>query len=158
MDKDPFSKEAFGVSLRRATLADAPRILELQKKVSSPHAYVAVSLEDIEDDIRNVVVNLIESGGVVVGSVTYEKTDDHAFIASLHIDPSVQSGGVGRAALEMVLQELKDCARVEAQTGENNKPMLELAQKLGFVVAGKTKGGDDQTILNLVRVKKSLEN
>jgi RimJ/RimL family protein N-acetyltransferase len=145
------------ISLRRATIGDAEKIFELQKSVSSPRAFRGLDDEEqaikgIREEIARINVYLVEDGGSAVGMVAYQRSDSgDAYISSFLVHPSVQGRGIGSAALGLVLEELKDCEKIEAETHIDNKDMLPLALKFGFVIQGESKNDHGDRILSLVR-------
>ena len=62
------------VTLKKATVADIPVLLELEKSVAGTKIYSPM-LEESEwaEALQNGAVILIEKGNTVVGNISYEK-------------------------------------------------------------------------------------
>jgi len=124
-------------SLRRATEKDTPDLIEVEKKLDGSKIYSAAITEKDwkeEFDKKNSVIYLILKDSKVVGDISYEiKTNDLAMITGLAIDPDFQGMGIGRVAVGLVLEELKDVKKIELATHPDNKKAIKLYSSFGFV-------------------------
>ncbi len=123
------------LQLRKATLLDIPILLKLENSVSI-ETYSAMLVEDDwKEALQNGVVYIIESDHHIIGSLSYEmKSNNHAYISGLVIEPASQHKGFGKEALSQLLLQLKDIQRVDLVTHPDNHAALKLYQSLGFVI------------------------
>src|SRR3989344_1602752 len=72
-------------------------------------------------------VYMITRGKEVVGTVSYEiKEDESVYISGLAVDPKHQGQGIGREALQRILEEVKDARKVELLTHPDNANAINL--------------------------------
>jgi ribosomal protein S18 acetylase RimI-like enzyme len=142
------------INLKKATLADIPVLLELEKSVAGKNTYSPMlEADEWTEEFRKGIVCLIEKDAVVVGDLSYErKTKDHAYISGLAIDPRFQGHGIAREALVQLLEELKNINRIDLVTHPDNASALKLYRSLGFVVESRKENyyGDGEPRLVLV--------
>ncbi|MFZ3032324.1 MAG: N-acetyltransferase [Candidatus Moraniibacteriota bacterium] len=145
--------------MERATLDDVENFLTLEQKVSDQRTYSAMAERtDAEKEIETNVVYLIKKDEAVVGSIAYQiKSEVHAYLSGLVIDPEYQGIGLGREALKRVLEELEPMERIDLVTHPENTPALELYLSLGFEVESKKENyyGDGEPRLVLVKTRDS---
>lgn len=145
------------INFKKATIADIPILLELERSVAGTNIYSPMLEKDEwEEELRKNIVYLVEKDNVVVGNVSYEKKDDsHVYISGLVVDPRFQGQGVAREVLIRILDELKDIKRIDLVTHPNNRRALLLYQSLGFVVESRKENyyGDGEPRLVLVFLK-----
>jgi [ribosomal protein S18]-alanine N-acetyltransferase len=124
------------IKLTLATPADISVLLELEKSVSDRNTYSPMLTEnEWREEFKKCVVYLIESEGVVVGNLSYEKkNDDHVYISGLVIDPRFQGKGFARDSLGLLLKDLSDTKRIDLVTHPDNMSAFNLYQSLGFTV------------------------
>jgi ribosomal protein S18 acetylase RimI-like enzyme len=148
MESSPQNQEDQPITLERATPADLETYLALERSVSNPVTYPAATdaaeaLDEMKKNHRNY---FIKKDGQIVGNVTYEmKGDNHASITGLMVVPHYQNQGIGREALKIVLDELKEIKRIDVATHPDNTNALALYQSLGFHTESKEENywGDD---------------
>lgn len=131
------------VHLKKAENADIADLISIEKSVSGLKTYSPMTTEDewlVALDIGTVY--LIKKDDEVVGSICYEpKKDGRIHISGLVVDPRFQGQGIGREAMELVLEELQD-ARHKSEPGfakvidlavhPENTRALKLYESLGF--------------------------
>lgn len=142
------------LNLKKATIADIPALLDLEKRVSETGTYSAM-LEESEwkEELQNGTVYLIEKNGTAVGNISYEKkNNDNAYISGLVVDPHFQGSGIAREALSQVLNELRDFKRIELVVHPDNLIALNLYQSLGFTIESRKENyyGDGEPRLVMV--------
>lgn len=89
------------IKLKKATVADIPKLLEIEKTAAGMKTYSAM-LEEKEwvEDLEKESVFLIENDGVIIGNTSYQdKGDGHFYIGGLIIMPQFQGRGFGREAM-----------------------------------------------------------
>lgn len=154
------NKEAF-FTLKLATLADANTLFTLKQKMSGLHTYsVMTDPKEQKQELQSGVTYLIEKEGKIVGSISYEiKSEGHAYLSDLVIDPEYQGQGLGREALMRVLKELEQTERIDLVTHPENDTALKLYLSLGFQVESREEDyyGDGEPRLVLAKINKSLE-
>jgi len=152
------------IHLKKATNTDIPELIELEKSVAGTKVYSPMLTEDewlVALDIGKVY--LIEKDDNIVGNISYEKrSEDHAHISGLVIEPKFQGQGIGRQAVEQVLKELKDTKKVTLDVHPKNERALKLYQPLGFIIESQKENyyGDNEPRLILVyenNMKEELE-
>jgi ribosomal protein S18 acetylase RimI-like enzyme len=127
-------EKVLSITLERASADDAAVFLDIERSIPitptySPTADLSESIEEIE----NNVIYLIREGDEIVGSVMYQmKSPDHAYISGLTIRPDYQGQGIGKAAMEKVLEELKEIPNVDLATHPDNARAIALYESLGF--------------------------
>ncbi len=152
------AKERPSVVLRLATVSDAEVVCALNQKMKDVRTYSAMDdLEEQREELEKTVTYLIEKDAKVVGYVSYEiKSEGHAYLSSLVIDPEFQRQGIGREALTNVLRELETTERIDLTVHPENSVALQLYLSLGFQIEsrGEDYYGDGEPRLVLVRVNK----
>lgn len=147
------------VTLKLATPTDVSVIFALNQKMKNRHTYSAMDdLEEQKSELEKSVTYLIEKDEKAVGYVSYEmKSEKHAYLSDLVIDPEYQGQGLGRKALTRVLQELEHIERIDLTAHPENKVALQLYLSLGFQIEsrGENYYGDGEPRLVLVRLKES---
>ncbi len=135
--KEISPEEIEGISLRRATVEDVDDILAVEKSLEGIKTYSPLTdREEAVKEITDSFVYLIEQNSRVVGDISYEIRDkNHAYISGLAIMPDFQRQGIGRKALEMVLEDLKDFEVIDLVTHPDNKS-IGLYKSFGFKEAG----------------------
>lgn len=123
------------ISLSRATLADVPALLEVEKTAVGLKTYSGYYTEkELEDYVQADTVYLIKKGSEVVGSISYEvKAPDRVYLSGLVIKPDFQKQGLARQATAKVLEELKDFAVVDLAVHPDNHSAIKVYASFGFV-------------------------
>ena len=152
---ESFENKKANVSLilESASEADIDTLLELEKSVSGSNTYSPnLEREDWQEEFENGKVFLIKDGDEVVGNISYqEKGPDHLYISGLVVRPEFQGKGLGRQALQQVLDTYPEATRVDLVTHPDN-PALKLYESLGFIVESRKENywGDGEPRLVLV--------
>ena len=142
--------------LQSATEADIDTLLELEKSVSGSNVYSPnLEREDWQEEFESGRVFLIKSGDEIVGNISYEeKSPDHLYISGLVVRPEFQGKGLGRQALEQILDKYPETARIDLVTHPDN-PALKLYESLGFTVESRKENywgeGEPRLVLVLRR-------
>lgn len=152
------AKESSPITLRLATISDAEVVFALNQKMKGLRTYsVMDDLEEQRDELEKTVTYLIEKDGKVIGSVSYEiKSERHAYLSNLAIDPEYQGQGIGREALMNVLKELETMERIDLTVHPENSVALPLYLSLGFQIESREENyyGDGEPRLILVKMNK----
>jgi ribosomal protein S18 acetylase RimI-like enzyme len=93
------------LTLRPATVADAPRLTELVRaayvryveRLGSPPRPMT---DDYAAVVRRNSVTVAERGGEIVGVIVFGNDDEGFFVDNVAVDPRHQGSGIGRALLE----------------------------------------------------------
>ncbi|TSC60351.1 MAG: N-acetyltransferase GCN5 [Parcubacteria group bacterium LiPW_15] len=145
--------------LKKATVADIPALLEVEKSVAGNKVYSPIlDKEEWEEELKKCVVYLIEEEGRIAGDISYElKSPEHAYLSGLVVTPQFQGKGIARAALAQILDQLKDMKRIDLVTHPDNVAALKLYQSFGFIIETKKEDyyGDGESRLILVRINRS---
>ncbi len=146
------------INLKKATSADIPILISIEKSVAGTKIYSPMLKEDEwKYEIENNTVYLIEKDGAVVGNISYErKGEGRVYINGLAINPFFQGQGIGREVMIQILDEVKDAKRIELDTHPDNAPALALYKSLGFIVESRIENyyGDGEPRLVLVLERK----
>jgi ribosomal protein S18 acetylase RimI-like enzyme len=93
------------LTLRPATVADAPRLTELVRaayvryvvRLGSPPRPM---MDDYAEVVRRNSVTVAERGGEIVGVIVFGSDEEGFFVDNVAVDPRHQGSGIGRALLE----------------------------------------------------------
>jgi len=126
------------ITLKRATLEDIDKILEVEKSVIGTKIYSGLAgRDDTTKEITDNFFYLIEKDGKVVGDIAYEMKDDgQAYISGLAVDKKFQRQGIARKAMQMLLEQLKDIKLIGLVTHPENEPAINLYKSFGFKQIG----------------------
>lgn len=87
-------------------------------------------------ELQTSTVYMVEVDGKVVGFVSYEwKAINHAYISEVQVEPNFRGKGIGGAALEKLLKELRTAKIVDLHTHPEN-PAQKLYMRHGFQPTG----------------------
>jgi amino-acid N-acetyltransferase len=117
-----------GWTLRKARMADIPRIHSLVNEFASQGEMLGRSLSELYEGLRDFVV--VEENGVVLGcSALHINWEDLAEVRSLAVAPGHQGKGFGKALVQACVEEARELgiSRVYALTYQ---PVF--FEKLGF--------------------------
>lgn len=127
------------INLIEATQSDVDVFIDFERKVSDTKIYSTIL--DREEALKEFKLNkiyLIKRDNVTVGTVMYQmKGSDHAYISGLVVDPTVQRQGIGRTAMLLLLEQLKDVQRIDLVVHPENTSGLALYASLGFETESK---------------------
>jgi ribosomal protein S18 acetylase RimI-like enzyme len=93
------------LTLRPATVADAPRLTELVR-AAYEHYVVRLGspprpmMDDYAEVVRRNSVTVAERRGQIVGLIVFGSDDEGFFVDNVAVDPRHQGSGIGRALLE----------------------------------------------------------
>lgn len=132
-------KKSEKIKLERATFDDIPIILEVEKSVIGTKIYSGLTgAEDAKTELTNDIYYLIKSGDNVVGNTSYQlKDDESAYISGLVVTKKFQGQGIGKRAMQMLLEILKDKKIIWLMTHPENVRAIALYKSLGFKQVGK---------------------
>lgn len=123
------------IRLERMTEKNIDTYIALEKRVES-RTYAAVKdHQEALEEMAQGPVYFIKRGDDVVGVISYStKEDGSVFLNGLAIQPEFQGKGIGRAAVELILEEVKDAKKVVLVTHPENERAIALYQSLGFTI------------------------
>jgi ribosomal protein S18 acetylase RimI-like enzyme len=128
-------------TIERAGTEDAAPILALQKPAYQSEAAIyddytiaplTQTLEEMEADVRELVVLKASVEGRIVGSVRGRVVDGTCYVGRLIVHPDVQNRGLGTALLHAIERGCPDARRFELFTGHRSERNLHLYHKLGY--------------------------
>ena len=144
------------IYLKKATIADIPILLKIEKSVSGTKIY-SPTLEECEwkEEFKKGIIYLIEKDGVAIGSLLYEKKNNkNVYIGGLAINPHFQGQGIARKTMMIVLEKFKDMRRIDLVTHPNNIRAINLYQSLGFITESRKENyygdGEPRIIMALI--------
>jgi len=140
----PMSKEAREPDeiIERATRADAPAILELQKLAYRAEAGLyddrnlpplTQTLEELRAEFAESVVLKAVADGVIIGSVRARRDGDTWHVGRLVVHPDFQGQGLGTRLLRAIECESGDSRKIELFTGHRSAGNIRLYERLGYV-------------------------
>ena len=143
IDFVPMSKDAREPDeiIERATRADAPTILELQKLayLSEARIYDDLSLlpltqtlESLRAEFADSVVLKAVADGVIIASVRARRAGDTWHIGRLVVHPDFQGQGLGTRLLRAIERESGDSRKFELFTGHRSAGNIRLYERLGY--------------------------
>jgi len=142
------------VHLRRVTPADVDTYVSLEKSRAGLKTYHALTepteaLQQIKDSVNYFIL----SDTTIVGSISYKVLDANtAEIDGVVILPDHEGKGYAKAALALLLNELKPFEHVFLMTHPMNPRSIHLYAGLGFTEAGRVENyfGDGEPRLKFV--------
>jgi ribosomal protein S18 acetylase RimI-like enzyme len=140
----------------KATIKDVQTLLDIEKTTEGLRIYSGYFTEkEIAEWISNDIVYLIKDNGQLVGSVSYEiKDKDHAYISGLVIKTEFRKQGLGRKAMQKLLEELKNYRKIDLVTHPENIAAIKIYKSLGFDVTDKKENffGDGKPRIVMVKI------
>jgi len=126
------------INLRRATLEDIDKILELEKSLDGTKIYSALTDKtELTNEINKTFFYLIEKDGEIAGDIAYEiKNENHAYIDGIVVAPKFQRQGIARQTMEIILEKLKNIKTIDLVTHPENEIAIKLYESLGFKKIG----------------------
>lgn len=127
--------------ISRATIEEAPAILDLQKLAYQSEARLyddsslpplIQDLESLRDEFRHSVVLAALAGPRIVGSVRARLVDDVSHIGRLIVHPEFQRLGVGTLLLREIERAHAGARTFELFTGSRSEGNLRLYERLGY--------------------------
>jgi len=132
------------MNIRKATKADLPIILALQKEAFLSEALfyndfniqpLQQTIDEVEQEFREKeILVTINSEGTIIGSVRFCQKDSIGYIGKLIVSPMHQNKGIGRALMSEAEIRLKNVTRIELFTGEKSCKNIHLYQTLGYTI------------------------
>jgi ribosomal protein S18 acetylase RimI-like enzyme len=145
------------IIIKKAEIKDIPALLAIENKSTGLKTFSAMTTEKewlSELSNENVTIYLILKDNAVVGDTSYEKMPDGSFhVTGLVIEPQYQKQGIGRQAMKMILDELKDAKRIELVTHPENAPAIKIYTSFGFKIKERIENyfGDGEPRIRLVK-------
>jgi GNAT superfamily N-acetyltransferase len=129
--------------IERATVADAPAILALQKLAYESEARLyddwslpplVQTLDSMRGDIENLVVLKATLDGTLAGSVRARLAEGTCHVGRLIVQPDRQGGGIGTQLMRALerQREFAQTRRFELFTGSRSEGNIRLYERLGY--------------------------
>jgi ribosomal protein S18 acetylase RimI-like enzyme len=129
-----------GPRLRPATVADAPRLMEVAQaaygryveRLGGPPRPMT---DDYLEVVRGYAVTVAERGGEIVGLIVLGADAEGFFVDNVAVEPSQQGHGVGRALLEHAEAAARRAGfdSIYLYTHEKMTENLALYRRIGYV-------------------------
>lgn len=154
--ESPEGKERLPVTLQAAGEQDIEQLIEIEKSVAGQRTYSPMlTAEDWTEELEKGHVYFIKQGEKVVGNISYEeRPEDSLYISGVIVLPEFQGHGIGRTALQHVLDQYQHAKRIELVTHPDN-PALKLYESLGFKIESRNEDywgeGEPRLLLALTR-------
>jgi ribosomal protein S18 acetylase RimI-like enzyme len=143
------------IILKRATDQDVDKFIDIERSIGQLKTYsLMTDKEEALQEIDNNIVYFIILNNEIVGSVMYEnKSNDHAYISGLVVNPKCQGRGIARQAMEVIMEELGEKKRIDLVTHPENDKAINLYQSLGFSIKGRKENyfGDGEPRVIMVK-------
>ena len=125
------------IELKKISLEEIDATLLEVSKMKKTQTYSLPTRNEIENYIKNGAFYIIEANNQKVGYISYEiKQDNHVYISEVGVFEEFQGRGVGRLAMQKILQELKDVKHFDLVAHPENTRAVGLYSSLGFKQAG----------------------
>ena len=145
------------IFLQKADINDIPMLISIEQRVSGARTYSPMlSKEEWCESLQKNTTYFIKNDTEIVGEISYEMKDgSHAHIDGLVVVPEFQNQGIGRKAMEILLDILKDISRIDLVTHPDNTHAVALYTSLGFRSASKIENyfGDGEPRVTMVLQK-----
>ena len=142
------------IDFKKAGIKDIPTLISLEQKVSGSKFYSPeLTKDEWLEDLNKSEVYLIKADDRVVGNISYEmKSPSLAYISGLVIIPSSQGKGMGRKAMELILEKLQTVKKIELVTHPDNLKARKLYESLGFKIESRIENyfGDGEPRIKMV--------
>jgi len=141
------------MGLRRATLQDIEKVVEIEKTSYTFPWTQPLFLRELDNPVSRFFV--WDKEGTVVGYTCYWVVEDEAYLANIALDPSWRGLGLGRMLLKSSMERLKreGAQEVVLEVRQGNKTALALYRSVGFRVVGKRprhyEDGEDAWVMRL---------
>ena len=146
------------ISLYRAKLNDAEKLLEIQKICFTPHleryqdfdmSPAMVSLDTIKWQIENENFYKILLNNNWIGSINLRKLDDFGNykLHVINILPQYQGMGIGQTAIKLAEELFPEARTWSLETLEDMPGNRHVYEKLGYIFTGKTERVNDKLTL-----------
>lgn len=142
------------LTLKKAQVKDIPTLISLERAVSATKLFSAMLTEkEWAEAFARDEIYLIEADGAVVGELSYEmKSPAHVYLSGLVVDPRFQKKGIGRGAIQLVLEKLKSVPRIDLVTHPENEAAVRLYESFGFITTERMENyfGDGEPRIRMV--------
>jgi ribosomal protein S18 acetylase RimI-like enzyme len=145
------------INLKRATIKDIPELIAVEEKLTNLKTYSAsISAKEWADELnkKETTVYLIFNRKKVVGNASYDrKSDDLVYISGLTIDPQFHNQGIGKEAMAIILEELKNVKTIKLVTHPENSAAIKIYLSFGFVIKSWKENyfGDGEPRIELIK-------
>ena len=149
------------ITLQPVAEADIDTYLRLEKRVEGRTYTATQNHEEAAEEFTQGPMYFIRLGDKIVGTISYStKEDGSVYLNGLAIDPEFQGQGVGRAAMQQFLDQVKDAPSIWLVVHPDNTRAIELYQSFGFAVTDRKEDyhGDGEPRIVLTRDQSKNSN
>lgn len=145
------------LSYKQATEEDWELVRDLEKEAASitPRFFLAYNSEkEMKDYINKSKVFLVMKDEEPIGTVAYKSEEpNHVYIEGLTIIPKYTGKGYATAAMEWLLNHIKDTNLIDLVVHPHNNAAIRIYLKFGFQIEGWKDNyfGDGEPRLKLVK-------
>jgi ribosomal-protein-alanine N-acetyltransferase len=129
------------ISVRSATEADLPAILQIQRDSSTAAQWPVGSYEEaIRQDTRLVLV--AEQSGQILGFLVASTATEEWELENIAVGLSWRRQGIGRALLQALIRRAQDsrASEIRQEIRASHLAAQQTGQAVGFVQVGRRKG------------------
>lgn len=146
------------ILIERATMEDAPALLDIQKRAfqreaalynDSRLAPLVETLESVQTDIQSNLVLKAVLGGVLAGSIRTSMNKGVCHIGRLSVVPEMQRRGIGSALLLAVEEHCPEAKQFELFTGHKSAQNIRLYERLGYSICGTSRLNERVTLVRM---------
>ena len=144
------------LSFVRASPGDADRFAAHEQRVANRLYGPPLDREACACEIADNALYFVEVEGALGATAAWRLRDDgSAYLCHIAVDPDFRRRGVARAAMHFLLEEARDCARIDLVTHPDNAAALALYRSLGFAVESRKENhsGDGEPRVAMLRRK-----
>ncbi|MDD4353948.1 MAG: N-acetyltransferase [Candidatus Nanoarchaeia archaeon] len=125
------------ISFQQAKEDDWEEVQNLETSCKNKYFFALTCKEDIIRYLKNSKVFLIKDNKKKIGTISYEvKSKGHAYINGFTVHPSVRNKGIGKKAMEYIINNVKGFSKITLVTHPKNLPALIIYLKAGFYIYG----------------------
>jgi DNA gyrase inhibitor GyrI/ribosomal protein S18 acetylase RimI-like enzyme len=129
------------LQIERAVEADAPAILELQKRAYESEARLygdwtlpplTQTLQSLREELAHCIALKAVEAGRIVGAVRARESAGTCQVARLIVEPARQGQGIGTRLMHAIEAAFPEARRFELFTGSRSGANLRLYERLGY--------------------------
>lgn len=145
------------ISLRQAKDENIERFIEIEQAADSKTYSAMTTDKEWKDELikQNAKIYAIILSDEIVGDVSYEiKENSTAYISGLCVDHELRGQGIGKQAIGLILDELKNYKRIELVTHPENKNAIKLYSSFGFSIEKQMENyfGDGEPRILMIKI------
>jgi RimJ/RimL family protein N-acetyltransferase len=123
----------------RASPRDADRLAAHERRVADRLYGPPLDRDASAREIASNALYFVEADGALAATAAWKLRDDgSAYLCHISVDPDFRRRGIARRATSFLLEEARDCARIDLVTHPDNAAAISLYRSLGFGIEGRT--------------------